>query len=107
MMELLGWIGNASLAVCGVPLAIKCLRTGTTSPTLDGLGLFLPLWVTGEFCTLAYVIYLGDYPLLLNYAANAVSLSVVIKYRFWPRRREGNVVVRGKFPRAIWNKPDK
>lgn len=86
-MEAIGWLGNACLAVCGVPLAVKCLRTGSTSPTLDGLGLFLPLWVIGEFATLSYVIWLGDYPLLLNYAANVVALSIVIKYRFWPTNK--------------------
>ena len=86
-IEAAGWIGNICLAVCGVPLAVRCLRTGTTSPQLDGLGLFLPLWVTGEFMTLAYVIALGDWPLLLNYSANVAALSIVIRYHFWPTNK--------------------
>jgi len=84
-MEAVGWIGNAALAITGIPFAWKCWRTGSTRPTLDGMPLFLPLWVTGELCTFAYVIYLGDYPLLLNYSANVVALCVVVRFHFWPR----------------------
>ena len=86
-MEAVGWIGNIALAVCGVPLAVQCLRRGSTSPTLDDLNLFLFFWIVGEFSTLAYVISLGNYPLLLNYAANVVALCVVIKYRWWPTNK--------------------
>ncbi len=86
-MESVGWVGNICLTLCGIPLAVRCLRTGSTSPQLDGLGLFLPLWIVGEYLTLAYVISIGDYPLLLNYSANVVALAVVMRYHFWPTNK--------------------
>lgn len=86
IFEAAGWIGNLALAVCGVPLAWDCIRTGAAERIKD-LNAFLALWVTGEIGTLIYVIHLADYPLLLNYGANVISLAIVIKYRFWPRTK--------------------
>ena len=87
-MESIGWLGNFCLAIVGLPLAFKCLRNGTTSPTLDGMASFLVLWVVGEVAVFAYVVSIGDYPLLLNYSCNLAALTVVIKYWFWPTNKK-------------------
>jgi uncharacterized protein with PQ loop repeat len=74
-MQILGIIGNACLALCAVPQAIKCFKTQKA----EGLSFwFLVLWYVGEICTLFYVIDLMNFLLFMNYFVNVVCLSIII-----------------------------
>jgi hypothetical protein len=81
---MIGWIGSIALGICGAPQAWKAYQDGHA----EGLDTsFLALWTVGDVCTLYAV--LGDAPiayLIANYMANLVFLSVMWKYKFWPRK---------------------
>jgi uncharacterized protein with PQ loop repeat len=82
-MNLIGYIGSIFLAVCGVPQAWMSYRQGHS----EGISLgFLLLWTFGEMFTIIYVIPKADLPLLLNYSSNLIFLSVIWRYRLWPRK---------------------
>lgn len=82
-MAILGWIGGIAFALCGAPQALACYRQGHArgiSPS------FIGLWALGEVCTAVYVaLDVGlVWPLLANYAANAVFIGIVARYRLFP-----------------------
>lgn len=86
-MELVGWIGSMLLALCGLPQAIKSIRSGTSR----GISLLMLLmWFSGEVFGLVYVISLASYPLIFNYFLNLVLLLIILKYWFYPRNKEGH-----------------
>ena len=77
-MENIGWIGSILLALCGFPQAIESY----TNKHSDGLTWgFILMWGIGELLTFAYVFPKMDLPLLLNYSANIIFLSVIIYYK--------------------------
>lgn len=76
-MEVIGYIGNISLALCGVPLAYRAFK----DKAIDISFWFLVLWTVGEIFTLLYVLTLKDFPLALNYSVNLLCLSIVWRYR--------------------------
>jgi uncharacterized protein with PQ loop repeat len=78
-MEFIGWIGAFTLALCGIPQAMRSYREGHANG-VDGT--FLVLWTVGEIASLAYVLSLGDLPLTVNYLAN-VGSCLVISYYKW------------------------
>lgn len=82
LTEILGWSGSILLAFCGLPQAVQSFRTGSS----DGVnwGLIL-MWGVGEVLVLLYVLPRMDWPLLFNYAANIVFISVIAYYKVWPR----------------------
>ena len=82
-MEAVGWAGSALLSACGLPQAIKSMRDGKTV----GLShLFLWLWLAGEALTLAYVASsIDSLPLLVNYFANMIAVTVVLYFLYFPR----------------------
>lgn len=81
-MELIGYIGSISLAICGLPQCIMSIKQGHS----NGISLgFLLLWTIGEILTLVYILPKLDIPLLLNYSANIIFLTVIWKYRLFPR----------------------
>lgn len=81
-MELVGWLGGLTLASCAIPQALECVWKGSAA----GLSVaFLVLWSVGEVLTFAYVLPKADGPLIANYAVNIVALSVIWRYRLWPR----------------------
>lgn len=82
-MDIFGYIGSICLALCAIPQAWLCYKQGHS----EGISIyFLLLWTFGEIFTLVYVIYNIDIPLILNYVANLLFLSVIWKYRFYPRK---------------------
>ncbi len=81
-MEILGWIGSILFTVCALPQTIQVWRKGNA----DGLDwFFLLAWFFGELFTLAYISPKGDIPLIANYAVNLVFLTVILKFKIWPR----------------------
>jgi len=81
--EAMGWAGSVLLAFCGLPQAIESWRTGRASGVTWGL---LCMWGLGEVLTFLYVLPTMELPLLFNYSANMVCLSVIIFFKVWPRK---------------------
>lgn len=80
---IIGWVGAFMLALCGLPQAIECIRRGNA----EGLNLtFLLLWTAGEIATLFAISTDAPlYYLFLNYGLNLVFLTVIWRYKLWPR----------------------
>lgn len=77
-MEIISWIGNTLLALCGLPLAWEAYKTKkSVVPTL-----FYFCWLLGEIFVITYVIYLREWSLFFNYFCNIIFLSVVGYYKF-------------------------
>lgn len=81
--ETMGWAGSILLAFCGLPQAVESWRKGRSDGVTWGL---LSMWGAGELLTLAYVLPRMELPLVFNYAANIVFLSVILYYKVWPRK---------------------
>ena len=84
-MNQVGWTGSIFLALCAAPQAIQSIKQGH-SEGLDSS--FLTLWTLGEIFTLFAV--LKDAPLqylIYNYGGNLIFLSVIWKYKLFPRKR--------------------
>jgi uncharacterized protein with PQ loop repeat len=80
MMELIGWIGGVSLAICAFPQAIKVWREKNADGTSHGM---LWLWMVGEVFTLIYVLFdKFSYPLLLNYSLSIIFVAVIFYYKY-------------------------
>lgn len=81
-MEVIAWIGSILLALCGIPQAIKSFR----EKHADGLSVvFILMWFGGEILVLIYTLHLRDWALVFNYAANIALISVLVRYKFWPK----------------------
>jgi uncharacterized protein with PQ loop repeat len=84
LTEALGWSGSILLAFCGLPQAVQSWRTGSSSGVNWGL---ISMWGVGEVLAMLYVLPRMDWPLLFNYSANIVFISVIAYYKVWPRAR--------------------
>jgi uncharacterized protein with PQ loop repeat len=86
MGEISGWISALTFAICAIPQAVQCYKQGHG----DGISMaFLWVWFTGEITgIIAVPLTLGWVPwLLVNYIGNTTALLVIMRYRFFPRRR--------------------
>ena len=82
-MELIGWIGSTLFALCGLPQAIECAKSGHSRGLSWG---FLLMWLGGEICTIAYVLTTSRDPVLLsNYLVNLVFLAIMLRYKLFER----------------------
>ena len=85
MIETIGWIGAVAFAICGAPQAYKSWKEGHA----HGLAWsFLVLWYIGELFGLVYVIALLSYPLIFNYAFNVILVTVILRYKVFPREKK-------------------
>lgn len=82
-MENIGWLGSILLAFCGLPQAIESIKTKSSEGLTWG---FIGMWFIGEICTFIYILPKMDLPLLLNYTANIIFLSIIIFYKLLPRK---------------------
>jgi uncharacterized protein with PQ loop repeat len=82
MGEVFGWISAISFAVCGIPQAVKCYRDGHSEGISHGL---LILWMLGEVTGIGYAISLTSFPLFVNYLFNGIFVSIMLRYKYWPR----------------------
>lgn len=80
ILQFLGWLGSILLAFCGLPQAISSWRKKSSHGVTWGL---LIMWGLGEIFTLIYVIPKMDMPLLLNYTANILFLTVIVYYKIF------------------------
>ena len=82
-MENIGWIGSILLAFCGLPQAIESYKTKSSEGLTWG---FIGMWFIGEICTFVYILPRLDLPLLFNYTANIIFLSIIIFYKLCPKK---------------------
>ena len=85
MISVIGWIGSVCFALCGVPQAVACYRQGHAKGIST---IFLLLWASGEVLYIIAVFMEFGFVawMMANYFTNLVSISVIIRYRFWARR---------------------
>lgn len=78
MVDIIGYIGAACLALCAAPQAIKSFKEKRTM----GISFwFLILWYVGEVFTLVYIAMTTmQIPLVINYVFNILCLTVIIYY---------------------------
>lgn len=84
-IEIIGWIATVFFAISAAPQAFKAIKEGHSK----GLSVItLILWYLGEWLMFWYAIvrYPTDYILLINYFANIILLSIIVKYKFFPRK---------------------
>lgn len=84
-MEMLGYIGAGLLAICAFPQMLKSIIDGHARGVSH---LFLWFWYLGEifmtiFCYSSLPI---TSPLMLNYIANTIMLTVIVKYKYLERK---------------------
>jgi uncharacterized protein with PQ loop repeat len=82
-MEYIGWIGGILLAFCGLPQAIESYRTKSSAGLTWG---FLIMWGVGELFTIVYVIPKWHWPLIFNYTANIIFISIIVYYKIKPQK---------------------
>lgn len=72
MIDLCGWIGAISFAICGIPQVVECY-TGKKSVSQ----LFLLLWVMGDVFSSIYAIGTGTYINLFNYTISLICALLI------------------------------
>jgi uncharacterized protein with PQ loop repeat len=82
-MEYIGWIGSILLAFCGLPQAIESYKTKNSDGLTWG---FLGMWGMGEIFTIIYILPKWHWPLIFNYTANIIFISIIIYYKIKPKR---------------------
>lgn len=82
-MEYIGWIGGILLAFCGLPQAWESYKTKNSDGLTWG---FLIMWGVGELFTIVYVIPKWHWPLIFNYTANIIFISIIVYYKIKPKR---------------------
>ena len=82
-MESLGWLGSILLAFCGLPQALESIKTKSSEGLTWG---FIGMWFIGEIMTFIYILPKLDLPLLFNYTANIIFLSIIIYYKLAPKK---------------------
>jgi uncharacterized protein with PQ loop repeat len=83
-METIGWIGSILLAFCGLPQAWESYKTKNSDGLTWG---FLIMWGVGEIFTIIYILPKWHWPLIFNYTANLVFISVILYYKIKPGKR--------------------
>jgi uncharacterized protein with PQ loop repeat len=82
-METIGWLGSILLAFCGLPQAIESYKTKSSAGLTWG---FISMWFIGEILTVIYIIPKWHWPLIFNYTANIIFLSVILYYKIKPKK---------------------
>jgi uncharacterized protein with PQ loop repeat len=83
LIDVLGWIGQLSLTVCAFPQVIKSIKDGHSNGVSWGT---LILWFFGEVLSCSYVIFLGKWPLIINYVFNVLAIPIIIWYKMKTRK---------------------
>ena len=83
MMEYIGWIGSILLAFCGLPQAVESYKTKNSDGLTWG---FLGMWGMGEIFTIIYILPKWHWPLIFNYTANIIFISIILYYKIKPKR---------------------
>ena len=83
-VELIGWVGNTLLAICGAPQVYTCWKQGHGEGLAAG---FLWCWCVGEILAFIYVLCfeVTSWPLIANYSVNTCFILTLIWYKYFPR----------------------
>ena len=82
-METIGWLGSILLAFCGLPQAVESYKTKSSEGLTWG---FIAMWFVGEILTFIYILPKMDLPLMFNYTANIIFLSIIIFFKLYPKK---------------------
>ncbi len=78
MIDVIGWLGAAMLAICGIPQAYLSIKQKHSDGVSWG---FLSLWGFGEVFQIIYVFNKLEYPIIVNCALNIVLISIITYYK--------------------------
>lgn len=73
-MEHIGFLSSVLLVLCGIPDLYRGIFQKRVLCPWD----LLIIWFLGELFGLAYVLYIGDKPLLLNYGLNTAITGTLL-----------------------------
>lgn len=83
MLETIAWLGTICLAMHSLPQIHKAITDGHA----NGLSLqMLLLWLAGAICTLPYVIYNLNFPVIGAHTINVIACTILLKYKLNPVR---------------------
>lgn len=84
MIESMGYLGAILLSLCAFPQALMSIKNGNSHGLSYG---FLMSWYIGEILMLAFTVDVIGFegPLFFNYCLNAIFLTIIVYYRFFPR----------------------
>lgn len=74
---MIGYIGSLLLSFCGLP---ELFRTIQDKKCHIGYGM-LAMWYLGEILMLIYVLPTNDKPLIINYIANTLIISIMVFFK--------------------------
>ena len=80
--KLIGIMGGVLLSFCGLPEAIRSIKTKTCS---IGHAMLIS-WGLGEILLFMYVLPTKDLPLILNYGINVLFIGVMYFYKIFGRK---------------------
>lgn len=81
--QFFGWIYSLCFALSALPQSIKSIKEGHCKGVADGT---LLLWSVGELAGVLYGIGINEIPIIFNCAMNTVFVSIIVYFRFWPRK---------------------
>ena len=90
-MEILGWIAGICSFAKSVPQAWRSFQDGH-SKGLSPSSLWI--WVIGLIAATIYIYDKSALPLFLSYLGNSFFLAVMLRYKYFPRKR-------GKFKKLV------
>ena len=83
MIQIIGYIGSLAYALCGLPQAVLIIKNGHSRGISRGYAI---LSLIGSLLSLIYAFPRGDYVLLLNFGANIIVWSTILKYSYFERK---------------------
>jgi uncharacterized protein with PQ loop repeat len=83
MYSIFGWLSSIAFGISAIPQAYKSYKDGHSNGISNGL---LILWIFGELTGFIYSIGLMAPPLMINYIANTVFISIIIWFKLKPRK---------------------
>ncbi len=84
--DFIGWIGSVAFAVCGLPQAWECYKSGSAKGISPN---FIALWFIGEVSYVISVLMKFGWVswMMFNYIANIFSITVIVYYLVKDRNR--------------------
>ena len=81
-MQILGYVGLVSLALCWIPQSLETIKHGECPVNLP----FMILSSLGSFCLALYAVSIGDLVFTILNAITTLGALVNIFYKLFPRK---------------------